>query len=293
MRIGHSRLGREIFAYEWRLGGENSGADRPGIALLSLLHPMEWIGRECLLALLEGWILPAGSPNPEGRPPVPSTPALPAGTPIYALPTANPDAVAGVEEALRAGRWGWFRGNAAGIDLNRNFPRDHRRRASWIDWWPMWRPGPEGLSEPETQAIAGWVEERKIAVALSLHSFGRWIFYPPSARWRPDGETTRHREPVRRALVPATGERSSRYRESQLGRWSPFFRAYGTEIDFLQERTRGLAYLVEVSGGGFGRWGLRRLPHPFFTFNPPHPERELERLLPILWRLIGEALGGR
>ncbi len=332
--IGRSPEGRPIFVYDFvaaggtpplesaartdrGLAGPGSGLpEAPGTAsarssldhaggtvlLLSLLHPMEWIGLEANLALLETWLVPDPKPRRKepGRPSSstaePGTES-PSGAPqsrprkiparISSIPIINPDGFARVEESLRIGRIRWVRGNARGVDLNRNFPAGFRRRSRVLDFWPLYRPGGTPLSEPETAATAAWVHEALPAVTLSLHSFGRWIFYPPAARYRPDARTIVHRDAAREALAEHRGS----YRAGQLGHWSPFFRAHGTEIDFAAEATGGLAYLVELSQNGFGGWGARRLLHPFFTFNPPDPRRELEMILPALRRLAETAAG--
>jgi len=73
---------------------------------------------------------------------------------------------------------------------------------------------------------------------LSFHSFGRWIFHPPAHRRRPWPHTRRHER-----LIARSGVRPRHYRTAQLGRWAFWFRAFGTEIDFLAEEQARLAYL--------------------------------------------------
>lgn len=60
------------------------------------------------------------------------------------------------------------RGNAHGVDLNRNLPTK--------DWSPVatsarYQPGPSPLSEPENQALALFIEFQKPDFILSLHSW--------------------------------------------------------------------------------------------------------------------------
>ncbi|MEZ4648488.1 MAG: M14 family metallopeptidase [Candidatus Eisenbacteria bacterium] len=293
------RIGRDrpIEACRWRLGGPVAGpagsptprrpVDRgapwstdapstdsqsgPHLFLLSLIHPMEWIGREIHLALLRDLL--------DGEIDVP------AGTVVTSLLDANPDGTARVEAALRSGQAAWTRGNARGVDLNRNFPRAFRTRPRWIDFWPMWRPGPGPASEPETRAVLKAAGEHPTLV-LSLHSFGRWIFYPPAHARTIDEVAESHQRIASRALAEASADG---YRHRTLGRYARWFRAYGTEIDaFLPSHAspRSHAFLVELSWGGFGRWGLRRLLDPFFTFNPPDPASEYTRVGPALRRII-------
>jgi hypothetical protein len=283
--LGHSREGRPILGWRFpAVGASQNPADdsprpssatsiaAPSLLFVSLLHPMEWIGRSTHLRLLESML--AASP---GR----ARPSL------LSIPVANPDGAARVEEGLRASRFRWVRGNAAGVDLNRNFPIAHRRRPRWVDWWPMWNPGPSPASEPETAAMCAWVEKERPVVAISFHSFGRWFFYPPGASRRKEESAAAHARCA--ADATATVGAATMYRSAQLGRWAFWFRAYGTEIDCFA-RHGALSFLVEVSRGGFGQWPTRRMLHPFSIFNPPDPEPEIALLLPSLLRLLEAAV---
>lgn len=60
------------------------------------------------------------------------------------------------------------RGNANGVDLNRNMATN--------DWspeikTPRYNPGPAANSEPETKMLVKWLEENKPVFILSLHSW--------------------------------------------------------------------------------------------------------------------------
>ncbi len=273
IQIGTSREGRAIHGYRFRnLSSGNSNASShppPVIFLISLVHPMEWIGREAHLELLDHLL------------------AKPGPWEILSLPNANPDGTARVEASLRRGRPTWVRGNAAGVDLNRNFPVSFRRRSRLIDWWPMWRPGPGPASEPETQAVLEFVRGYSLQLSLSFHSFGRWFFYPPGGIHSADSRTTRHGQLIESALLEGN---PLAYRNALLGAWSWWFRAYGIEIDTLQERHGGWTFLLELGRSSFARWGIRKLLQPFFVFNPQNPRAEIEGVLPILLHLSQAAI---
>lgn len=275
--IGRSREGRPIDAFFWGGTTGDGATERERVVLvLSLLHPMEWIGLEAHLALIEACVADARSGGSSAPPR------------IVSVPIANPDGFARVEESLREDRPRWVRGNTARIDLNRNFPVGHTPRRPPFDRWPLYRPGPFALSEPESAAIADLARAIRPSVALSLHAFGRWVFYPPARRRKLSGTTLErarsaaadHARRARRAV------RGTGYRAGPLDRWSPFFRAGGTELDFLQEELGALSFLIEISQGGIARWGAPWRRHPFALFNPPDPRREIDRVLPVLRSLL-------
>ena len=64
------------------------------------------------------------------------------------------------------------------------------------------------------------------------------------------------------------------------------FRANGTEIDFFSRNLGARAYLIEVSGGGIGRWGLRRALHPFFAYQPPRASDAIDPLIDYCLDLV-------
>lgn len=80
---------------------------------------------------------------------------LPAGYDLWLLPLLNPDGYAND-----------VRGNANGVDLNRNFPHDWTAIAQPGDW--QWS-GTGPASEPETQAYIAFTERVRPALTLWYH----------------------------------------------------------------------------------------------------------------------------
>ena len=80
---------------------------------------------------------------------------VPAGVDLYLVDSMNPDGVANDT-----------RGNANGVDLNRNFP---------YNWGPLAQPGdwqyagPSAASEPETQAIVGLISALRPDLVIWYH----------------------------------------------------------------------------------------------------------------------------
>lgn len=79
---------------------------------------------------------------------------VPAGVQVWTLRTMNPD-----------GARRQTRGNARGVDLNRNWPHGWRpTRTS-----PLYEPGPRPASEPETAALLGLLARVRPDAVVSFH----------------------------------------------------------------------------------------------------------------------------
>ena len=131
--FGYSSLGLPIMAYEFR----NSG---PEVLILGGVHGDEVEGILCAQGLLDQFMK-----------------AFPYKLNLVLVPQFN------IEGVLNK-----TRGNARGIDLNRNLKTK--------DWspevkTPRYNPGPAAGSEPENQALMKYIEEKKPSWILSLHSW--------------------------------------------------------------------------------------------------------------------------
>ncbi|HEX6153224.1 MAG TPA: DUF2817 domain-containing protein [Solirubrobacterales bacterium] len=136
--VGHSAQGRPIFSIR-------SGARDADLRMLVIgsIHGNEAAGMRIARRLLE-----LGAPR---------------GAELLIVPTINPDGL-----AART------RGNAHGVDLNRNFP---------FDWRPLSGgeySGPGPLSEPETRAAHRFILRTKPDVTI-------WFHQPFSLIDRPEG----------------------------------------------------------------------------------------------------------
>ncbi|MGK4003061.1 M14 family metallopeptidase [Sorangium sp. So ce1036] len=226
--------------------------------ILSGIHPLGWIGIETHLALLERLV----AEDLGGRS-------------IFAVPIMNPDGLLRVEMNLRAGRHRYVRGNARGVDLNRNFD------AGWYERGVVQRlvglvcsPGSRPGSEPEVEAIAHALSSRRIDRALSLHSAGGAVLYPPAHRLWPVDDVAEHHA---YALRVARAADRRPYRAMSYVRSAWGFRKAGLEVDWLHDRHGALSLIVECSRR---RVGLRpsRLIEPFAWENP----RRLDDVMPPL-----------
>jgi protein MpaA len=146
----------------------------------------------------------------------------PAGVTVWTVRSANPDG------DLRA-----TRGNARGVDLNRNFP--HRWRGAGRRGDRYW-PGPAAASEPETRTVVRLVE--RLEPDLTIHYHQPYGLVVRSERADP----ALLREYAQRSGLPV--------------RSLPAYR--GTAAGWQNARRRGTALVVELAGGAVERSAARR-----------------------------------
>jgi hypothetical protein len=254
-RLGRSPQGEPLFALHF--GARPTRTTRTTVVLAGV-HPMEWIGVEVALRLVERLV----ATELEGRS-------------VIVIPVVNPDGLTAVEGNLRARRRRFVRHNAHGVDLNRNFDVAWGR-AGLVQRLlrRIFAPGPRPASEPEVESIAHHLSSRRVDRALSLHSFGGAVLTPYAARFSAPHDAEEHATWARRIARAADPRRP--YRAVQCSRWG-WNTAGGLELDWFHDRHGALSLLVECSRGGRG---LRpsRLLDPFAWFNPVRLDEEADRI---------------
>ena len=125
--VGHSVQGRPIVAHEL---GDPAAARK--VLVVGCLH-----GNECAGIAVVNRLRRLGPLE---------------GVDLWLVPDANPD-----------GHRARTRGNAHGVDLNRNFP--HR----WKRLRGLFYSGPRPASEPETRALMGLIRQLRPAVTIWFH----------------------------------------------------------------------------------------------------------------------------
>lgn len=159
---GHSREGRPLRA----LRLPSVAADAPRILCSGNIHGVEYIAGRIVLGL--GERLAAGDPE---------LLRLRARAELWLIPCLNPDGYARTWARGGAGRLAELRSNAAGVDLNRNFPRPGGAPVSRLPGAGSDRPGdatyrgPHPLSEPETAALDRLFVAHRFHASVNLHSF--------------------------------------------------------------------------------------------------------------------------
>lgn len=148
--IGYSRQGRAINAYYFGSGGTT-------ILYVGAIHGNEPSSKY----ILEDWITELDANI--GR--------IPSGRQIVVVPSINPDGIA------VGGR-----NNAAGVNLDRNFPtNDWATDIHSADGFRKGGGGKKPLSEPESQAMAALVQRLRPRLMLSYHSLGSLVMGDPGA----------------------------------------------------------------------------------------------------------------
>ena len=253
---GHSVRGEPIV--QLTLGNPEPSSTTRTSVVVAGLHPIEWIGIECALALVrELREIDFGDRS------------------VVVFPMVNPDGLLKVERNLRRKRRRFVRHNARGVDLNRNFDAHwgHQSLVSRLLPW-VFKPGSFPASEPEVSSIAYALGQRRVDRALSLHSFGGVVLYPSTHSVWPVADASEHR-----AWAQSIARRADAraYRALPAAWFGLGLTMGGLELDWFHERHGALSILVECSRGG---WGLswRKLTTPFAWFNPPNVTEVAKRV---------------
>ena len=248
-KIGQTLEGRPIWAFH--LSNPRQPIDRK-VLITSQIHALEWMGAEVAVDLISALVV---QPEP--------------GVQVTIVPVINVDGRLRVEADLLAGRNLYRRGNAAHVDLNRDFAEQRAARAVWRHILPSYyRTSPDSLSQPESRAIASLAEREQFDRALSFHAAGGFIYTPWAGAWeRPNDWGKMHALGLQ--MQAAQGRRP--YRLVQLSRFLFFFRGHGMELDHLYARHGTHAFLVELTRGGFIWTQPSSFRNYFRWYNPVDP----------------------
>jgi len=232
--IGKSRLGRDIFYIRLSLPVPCAFCPVPSIIITGGIHAREHITAKLVSALVyEYGMRKERKKRADLR------------FNIYFIPLVNPD---GAEMCLRGGLPLW-KANAAGVDLNVNFPaRWGTGKQNVLEAGSENYIGGYPLCEPESRALARFTEFVCPRTTLSYHCKGReiyWQFYQDEAAEKRDFM-------IAKKLEAETG-----YKLVDAGG------SAGGYKDFCIERLKIPAFTIEV--------GDDKYSHPF-------PYSEFERI---------------
>ena len=269
---GHSREGRPLRA----LRLPSVAADAPPILCSGNIHGVEYIAGRIVLGL--GERLAAGDPE---------LLRLRARAELWLIPCLNPDGYARTWACGGDGRLAELRANAAGVDLNRNFPRPGGAAPSRLPGAGSDRPGdatyrgPSPLSEPETAALDALFTARSFHASANLHSFmGTAI----PARVT-DAATFASYRALCRAFADA--QPHTRYRRLSSRLFDTFT---GEQEDHQHHVHATWAACIEVFPLLASYRQHVRAPSIFWRFNPHDPDRWIANDLPGVVAFLSAAL---
>lgn len=248
---GRSVEGRAIHRLE--LGAP----DGPRIFLSALLHGTELVGSLALREVVRRLAARTGD----------DAALVAERAQVVVVPIANPDAHAENMERLSRGALAFRRGNARGVDLNRNFgvvapvrPRHPFAGSSWKRS-PHYA-GAAPFSEPESRVLRDLATSLRPDVAIGFHSFGNLLLHPWAWTAEPHPRAPEY-DAVGSAFVHAQ-RRTPYAAKSAHG----FYPTVGDLDDWLDATLGTLAFTVEVGSLDRRLLDVRRLANPFCWMNP-------------------------
>lgn len=278
------RLRAEVLEYGTSLGGEpllavrlpaGSGA-AARVSCTANMHGPEFVGSRLAVALLEAAV--AG----ERR-----LAALRERAELWVFPCLNPDGYRKTWETDGIGPLAFLRTNAAGVDLNRNFPLPGGQRPTRLPGAGSSTPGKatyrgaHPLSEPETAALDALLRAHPMQASVNAHSFMGTII---PAHVRDEGAYATY---GRLCTAFRRGQAQVRYRRLSSRR----FDVFTGELEDHQHHAHGTwAACVEVFPWLASVRQHLRAPSLFWRFNPRDPERWVHNDLPGVLAFFEAAL---
>ncbi len=251
-------------------GGDGWAEEPRKVLVFAGIHPMEWISTEVATA----WLTEAAAFPPEG-------------VELIVVPVVNLDRRLDMEEAQREGKDRYYRFNADGTDLNRDFAHNRESDAVWKRLIPArYQVSGAPLSQPETRALDELAEAEDFDVVVSLHAFGGFFYYPWAGRWERIPRQDRQ-EHVRLGHIMARAQGSHAYKTRQLSHWGFFFRGLGMEVDHFYAEHGATSFLIELTRSGLNPLRPATLRSDFAVYNPENLDWHVEKGVSALRGLVG------
>lgn len=265
--VGRTVSGQPIWGFRV---SDPAGAPTKKLLVFANIHAIEWVPTEVAL----GFLLEIAHHPPPG-------------VEITVIPSLNVDGRAKVEADLVAGRNVFRRGNALNVDLNRDFAVNREPRAVWRHVIPnRYATSPAPLSQPESRALDALAAAERFDVAVSLHAFGGFLYYPWAGLWERPADW---KEFQRLGLVMQAGMGAFAYKPRQLSRWGFFFRGHGMEMDHLYGTYGTKAFLIETTRTGLSPLRPDEWDNHFRMYNPAEPARHVRAVVGALRALARDS----
>lgn len=222
--IGKSVLGLDIYGVEVTnfQGGDVPMDDRYRLYFDGSIHSNEQLGMEAAMDILR-WLIEDYDSDELAKWSVDNRRT-------FIVPLVNPDG--NIRDSRR---------NANDVDLNRNFP------AGWGGPGSSAR-GPAPLSEPETQAVAAYLEEVVPHYSNSFHT-GTLMLLHPWGNYTRDTNVTSPDHDMYTAICQAIQAEmdAAAGREVPCGQvFSTIYPASGTTVDYVYDRFGSVSWTFEV-----------------------------------------------
>lgn len=180
VKIGTTIQGRDILAIKLTQGANGiADGSRPAVLYSATQHAREWIATEVDRRLMNWYVDRWRANDPAVR-------SLLQTTELWFVPVANPDGYQFTFDSERLWRKNLRDINGDGeitpgdgVDLNRNFPNHwayDEEGSSSIASSDTYR-GTAPVSEPETAAMKGLLDQIGFAFQVNYHSNGQWLLY--------------------------------------------------------------------------------------------------------------------
>lgn len=279
-----ARVGGELVEYGVSVEGRplvavhvpSASSNAPKLLCSANIHGVEFIAGRVALGLLGA--LADGDPR---------LTALRARAELWVIPSLNPDGYARTCAADGRGELAPLRGNARGVDLNRNFPRPGGGPPSRLPFTGSGTPGaatyrgPHPLSEPETAALDRLFAAQRFVASANLHSFMGTVI-PARVTDRPSYATYKR---LCRTFAAAQPRRRYRRLANRL------FDAFTGEQEDHQHHAYGTwAVCVEVFPVLASFRQHLCAPSVFWRFNPRDPTPWIDNDVPGLAAYFAAAL---
>jgi hypothetical protein len=265
--VGRSYEGRPMLAV--KIGAKGDSPTRPNVLFMAAYHAREWAATEMALRLITYL---ATAPSSNAR-----VDSLLQSRDIWIMPVANPD---GYQYTFAADRlWRKTRspqaGGATGVDMNRN----HRANWGLDNFGSSNEPFSEifrGLSpasEIEVRNIESFHAAHPPVVAVSYHTFGGLILFPPGTTSGPlSADLPVYRTLAGTNLRSAVSDRlpgSTRSFYSPSSAWT-LYPTNGEYNDWAAQQYGTIGFTPEITSG-YGLTG-------YFGFEFPDDEAQLAQL---------------
>jgi zinc carboxypeptidase len=245
--LGHTGQGREIIAVKLTQGAQGQpDGKRPAVLYSSTQHAREWISTEVNRRLMNHYIERWRANDRQVR-------KLLQTTELWFVLVANPDGYQYTFDHERLWRKNLRDNNGDGqtqvgdgVDPNRNFPSHwgwDEEGSSSIQSSDTYR-GPTPMSEPETKAMVGLLDQIGFAFQVNWHSNGQWLLYAEG--WQTSTPTAD--DPIYYAL-------SGNLDDPAIDEFHPglssdvLYVTNGETTDYAHAVTGALAWTPELSAG--------------------------------------------